>query len=108
VKVLCDEGVPLPLIKRFPSEWKVDRVQKIGLGGAIDGKILEAAEKFDVFVTTDKNIEAQHHPEKFKTPRYVLSTTSWPKLQNELDKIVNGITALCPQRGNLEDLPVDE
>jgi hypothetical protein len=66
------------------------------------------AEGYDVFVTTDKNIDHQQNPQKFKTPRYVLSTTSWPKLQEELDEIFNGSKALCPTRGNIQNFPADE
>lgn len=90
------------------SVESVDTVKKIGLSAEPDDKVLLAAENYDVFVTADKNIECQHRSGKFKTPRYVLPTTSWPKLQGKLDEIIAGIMALCPNRPNCDLFSVDE
>ena len=61
-----------------------------------------------MFVTADKNIEHQQNRGKFKTPRYILSTTSWPKLQDKVDDIIKEIIALCPSRDTIDRISVDE
>ena len=83
-------------------------VVRLGLRGASDTQVLTEAEDYDVFVTTDKQIEHQQNPKRFKTPRFVLPTPSWPKLQKQVESVISGIKALSGTRGDLDSINVDE
>jgi hypothetical protein len=63
-----------------------------------NGALLNAAEEagFDVFVTTDKNLQYQQTIERRRLAILVLWTTSWPHLQPHADYIVAAAQQLLP------------
>ena len=61
MRILLDEPVPRRLGAALASH-EVTTVPKCGWAGIKNGKLLElAATKFDVFLTTDQNIEFQQN-----------------------------------------------
>jgi predicted nuclease of predicted toxin-antitoxin system len=61
MKVLLDECTPR-LLKRLLSGFEVLTVQDLGWTGITNGALLAQAEgKFDIFITTDKNLRYQQN-----------------------------------------------
>jgi len=110
MKILADEGVPVPLLRTFPNAWSVDTVKGLGWGGKSDAEVLKLAEGngFEIFVTTDKNIVYQQNTKKLKIKVYALSTPSWPKLKVQLKEIIQNLWELCSERKDIVDLDIDQ
>jgi hypothetical protein len=51
---------------------------------------------FDAFVTTDQNLRYQENLTGLKLAIVVLSTTSWPSMQANLEQVIATINALRP------------
>src|SRR5689334_12709486 len=62
VRVLLDEQLPRQLAREFPSH-EVRTVQQQGWAGLKNGELLRRAAEagFEVFVTTDQNLEFQQN-----------------------------------------------
>ncbi|MBC7909126.1 MAG: DUF5615 family PIN-like protein [Pyrinomonadaceae bacterium] len=61
MKILLDECTPRVVKKRLP-ERDISTVQEMGWAGLKNGDLLVAAEgKFDIFITTDKNLRHQQN-----------------------------------------------
>ena len=65
-KLLLDECVPQRVRKSLP-EFEVYTTAYMGWGGIKNGKLLQLAvdNKFDLFLTTDKNLPYQQNATKF-------------------------------------------
>ena len=63
-----------------------------------NGALLAEAEKseFDVFVTTDRNLQYQQNLIDRKIAIVVLSTTSWPRIKAVSNLVVEAIEAASP------------
>jgi len=62
-----------------------------------NGDLLAAAEKsFDAFITTDQNLRYQQNLGGRRLAILVLPTTSWPEIQNYMNKVVDAVNALKP------------
>jgi len=98
---LFDQGTPLPL-KQYLSEHQVETAFELGWSRLTNGELLAAAEgRFDVLVTTDRNLRYQQSLSGRKLSVPVLPTTSWPKLQGQIQSIVTAL-ASCRQGEYLE------
>jgi hypothetical protein len=53
-------------------------------------------ERFEVFVTTDKNIISQQNLSRLTFSIVVLSSTSWPRIQIASDTVKSAIDAATP------------
>ena len=61
MRVLLDESVPRQLVAKLTGH-NVSTVQREGWSGVTNGALLkQAAERFDAFVTGDKNLEFQQN-----------------------------------------------
>jgi predicted nuclease of predicted toxin-antitoxin system len=59
MRIVFDQGTPTPLRRALP-EHEISTAFELGWGALDNGKLLDAAEsKFDVLVTTDKNLRYQ-------------------------------------------------
>jgi predicted nuclease of predicted toxin-antitoxin system len=68
VKILLDECVPARFARSLVGH-AVNTVPKHGWSGIKNGELPELAEKeFDVFVTVDRKLAAQHDLKKFRIP----------------------------------------
>lgn len=98
--VLLDECVPRPLKQQLP-EHEVSTVQELGWAGKRNGELLALirSSDFEVFVTTDQNIEKQQNLRKASVRVVVLIAKSnklrallplVPKLKDAIGKVARG------------------
>jgi len=96
VKVLFDQGVPVPL-RRSLLEHTVTTAHERGWSRLKNGDLLRQAEgTFDVLVTTDRNLRFQQNLKGRKLAILVLPTTSWPKIQAHVKAVTEALEALGP------------
>jgi hypothetical protein len=97
LKVLFDQGTPVPLKNHFSSHH-VSTAYELGWSTLKIGELLAAAEGngFEVFVTTDTNLAYQQNLSNRKIAIVVLTTTSWPRIQKSVAAIVIAIDAARP------------
>lgn len=71
---------------------------ELGWATLKNGELLAAAEShgFDVFVTTDTNLQYQQNLTQRKIAIVVLSTTSWPRIQKSIKAILTAIELAAP------------
>jgi len=76
----------------------VSTAYELGWSTLKNGELLSAAESngFEVFVTTDTNLAYQQNLSNRTNAIVVLSTTSWPRIQKNVAKIVNSIDQAKP------------
>jgi hypothetical protein len=97
LKILFDQGTPVPLRNHFSSHH-VSTAFELGWSTLKNGELLAAAEGngFEVFVTTDTNLAYQQNLSNRKIAIVVLSTTSWPRIQKSVAAILSAIDAARP------------
>ena len=94
MRILFDQGTPVPLKQHFPDH-QVMTAFELGWSRLTNGDLLATAEKqFDVLVTTDQNLCSQQSLVGRRLAVLVLPTTSWPRLQNRIAEIVRALTSL--------------
>ena len=54
------------------------------------------AEGFSALITTDQNLKYQQNPRGRTLAILVLPTTSWPKIQRQLEKVSAAVNSLQP------------
>ena len=92
MKLLLDESLPRPL-KYDLSEFYVKTVPEMGWSGRDNGDLLGLASKeFDLFVTTDKNIEYQQVIENYDIAIVVLDAVT--NRYKELIKLLPSLTEI--------------
>jgi hypothetical protein len=92
VKILFDQGTPLPL-RKFLQQHVVVTVYEKGWSLLKNGDLIRSAESeaFDVFVTTDSNLKYQQNLTNRSVAIVVLLSTSWPKIQRKANVVVAAI-----------------
>jgi hypothetical protein len=96
MKVLFDHGTPVPL-RHALTGHSVSTAYEMGWAKLDNGALLEAAEReFDILVTTDQNLRYQQTFSGRRLAILVLPTTSWPRMQTNLDRIRNILNAMRP------------
>lgn len=87
MKVLFDQGTPLPL--RNHLSHSIDTVAELGWSALENGELLDRAESrgFDVMVTTDQNLRYQQNLAERKIRVVVLMSTSWLRIQRRIPAI---------------------
>jgi hypothetical protein len=81
VKILFDQGTPVPLRRLLPGH-EVHTAYERGWPALLNGELLKAAEaeRFDAVVTTDKNMRHQQDIARLRLGILVLPTTDWSKI----------------------------
>jgi len=94
LKVLFDQGTPAPL-RNALANHEVSTAYEPGWATLKNGELLAAAEefKFEVFITTDKNLRYQQNLVSRSISIIVLSSTSWSRISKVSDKIVAVVEA---------------
>jgi hypothetical protein len=94
VLVLFDQGTPAPL-RHALAGHVVETAYERGGSSLKNGELIAAAESagFQVFVTTDKNLKYQQNLDNRNLAIVVLPTTSWPRLQQTLPRVVAAVAA---------------
>jgi len=96
VKILFDQGTPLPL-KRNLSKHTVATAFEKGWSRLMNGDLLAKAEQeFDVFITTDKNLKYQQNLKGRRIAVLVLPATNWPEIQSHTSEIESAVDRLRP------------
>ncbi|HEX8499742.1 MAG TPA: DUF5615 family PIN-like protein [Pyrinomonadaceae bacterium] len=97
MKVLFDQGTPVPLRNHLPRH-AVETAYERGWGGLKNGELLAHAEAegFDALVTTDQNLRHQQNLQGRKIGVIVLMTTSWPRIRPNVEPVVRAPDDLRP------------
>lgn len=94
MQVLFDQGTPVPL-RRYLAPHVVATVFEKGWNTLQNGELLRTAERegFEVLVTTDQNLKYQQNLKERQLAIVVLMTTSWPKIERQVDQAVVAINS---------------
>src|SRR5215212_3813069 len=105
MKVLFDQGVPVPLRREIPGH-AIDTLYERGWSTLENGKLLNAAEAdgYGVLVTTDQNLKHQQNLTGRRIAVVVLMSTAWPKIKQRVPEVVTAIDAVKP--GTLVEIPI--
>ena len=92
--VLFDQGTPAPLRHALVGH-AVETAYERGWSSLENGELIAAAEAagFEVFVTTDKNLKYQQNLAGRSIAIVVLHTTSWPRIQQALPRVVAAVAS---------------
>jgi hypothetical protein len=94
MRILFDQGTPVPL-KEYLVGHQVQTAFELGWSRLTNGELLAAAEgRFDVLITTDRNLRHQQPLSGRKLAVLILPTTSWPKLRGQVQGIVSALATL--------------
>ncbi len=96
MRILFDQGTPVPL-KQYLTGHQIETAFELGWSRVTNGELLAAAEgRFDVLVTTDRNLRFQQSLAGRKLAVLILPTTSWPRLQGHVQKISAALAGIKP------------
>ncbi len=96
MRILFDQGTPAPLRDALAGH-DVATAHEKGWSDLGNGELLRAAEgEFDVLVTTDQNLRHQQNLAGKRLAILVLSTTSWPRIQRQVAKVVEALRSIRP------------
>jgi predicted metal-dependent phosphoesterase TrpH len=92
VKVLFDQGTPVPLRHYLPLH-EVTTVYELAWSTLQNGLLISQAEAagFDVLVTTDRNWKYQQNLKERRLAVVVVLSTSWPKIQARVSAVVSAV-----------------
>jgi len=95
--ILFDQGTPVPL-RGVLSAHTVETAYERGWSRLTNGELLAAAEaaSFDVVVTTDQSLRKQQNLSRRHVAIVVLPTTSWPRIEQHSQTVVNMIESVKP------------
>ena len=105
MKVLFYQGAPAPLRKALAGQAVVTAHEK-DWSQLSNGDLITAAEesRFEVFVTTDKNLRYQQNLTGRRLAIIVLHTTSWPRIQRHLLEVIAAVDQA--QTGSYREISV--
>ena len=105
MKILLDECVPWPMHKLLVGH-ECTTAQKCGWGGIKNGELLKLAErKFDLFITSDQNIQYQQNLVGFRIAILELSTNDLHRINSAEALIRSAIDAAQPAQVQRLDIP---
>ena len=107
MRVFFDECVPHPL-RRLLTAYEIKTAQDMGWGRMKNGDLIRHAETggFEVFVTSDKNLQYQQNLQGRKIAILVLSTNYWPTLAKHHALVVSALAVIQPGQYLELTLPV--
>jgi len=105
LRILFDQGVPVPLRKGLPTH-EVATAFELGWSTLRNGELLSAAERdqFNLLVTTDQNLKYQQNMANRLISVIVLLSTSWPRIQKCIADIGAAVDRAKP--GSYEEVVV--
>jgi predicted nuclease of predicted toxin-antitoxin system len=97
VRVLFDQGTPLPLRDAL-VEHDVETAFERGWATLSNGELLRMAEAdgFEVLVTTDLNLKHQQNLLGRRIAVVVLTTPSWPRIRKTTALIAEALIGVVP------------
>lgn len=103
MKVLLDECTPR-VVKKLLPQYAISTVQEVGWSGLKNGELLKVADgKFDVFITTDKNLRHQQNLTKYKLAVILLPSNSVPVVVAVIAEIEAALAKI--QAGDFVEIP---
>jgi predicted nuclease of predicted toxin-antitoxin system len=104
LKVLFDEDVPRKLARSLPQH-EIHTVVSMKWGGIKNGALLALIERerFNVFLTGDKNMENQQRLEGRPFAVLIMSAINWPVISPHVRKISAALDDACPGTVNMID-----
>ncbi len=94
MRVILDENIPNQVASWFPAHV-VTTVQREGLSGTQNGRLVELIDqKFDVFVTADKNLRYQQNLSSRHIGILELPTNRLPLLLALKDRIISELDGM--------------
>ena len=97
MRVLFDQGNPISLRKHLAAH-QVATTFGLGWNNLKNGELLQKSEEsgFSVLVTTDQNLRYQQNLAGRKIAIVVLTTTSWPRIEREVERVAKAVDAAAP------------
>lgn len=92
MRILFDQGTPVPLRRHLPSH-QVVTVYELAWSTLQNGALIARAAEagFEVLVTTDQNLKYQQNLPERHLAVVVLLSTSWPKIQARISEVTRVI-----------------
>ena len=92
MRICFDQGTPAPLRQALQGH-SVSTAFELGWARLANGALLKAVEDagFELFVTTDQNLQYQQNLAARRVRVVILTTTSWPRIRVALEKVVQAI-----------------
>ena len=108
MRVLFDQATPVP-IRPFLVGHTVRTAAQQQWDTLKNGDLLTVAEQagFEVFLTTDKNIQYQLNMASRTIAVVVIGVQQWPALQPHVALVVAAVNAATPGSVTEVDIPVD-
>jgi hypothetical protein len=108
MKILLDECTPR-ILKRTLHGLEISTVQEMGWAGIKNGDLLALAEdRFDVFVTTDKNLRYQQNLTKRRLAIIELPTNKVPIVRSLAPQLQKALATIRPADFVSIELPETE
>lgn len=97
MRILFDHGTPAPLIEFLPGHT-VAKARDEGWETLTNSKLLDAAEaaRYDVLITTDKNISSQQNLRGRSIAIVVLGNSQWRIVERYVRRIAAAVNAATP------------
>ena len=99
MRILFDQGVPLPL-KGWLTSHDVETARQRGWSELLNGELLAAAQGtgFDLFITTDQNLRHQQDLSRFAIAVLVLMVANWPAVEPFASEIAGAVDKVQPRQ----------
>ncbi len=104
MKILFDQSAPAPL-RRLLASHAVETAYERGWSTLQNGELPAEAGEFDVFITADSNLKNQQNLKTRNIAIVVLSTTSWPRIEAERERIVSAVDSATPKSYTEVEIP---
>jgi len=97
MKILFDQGTPVPLRRYLPGHF-IDTAYEKGWSALTNGDLLKIAEQegYELLITTDRNLRYQQNLTTRQIAIVVLLSTSWPRIQRQTDRIQALVESVIP------------
>jgi hypothetical protein len=96
MRILFDQGAPVPLRGALTAH-EVATVFELGWARLENGDLLRSAEgRFDVFITTDRNLRHQQNLSGRRLAVLVLPTTNWLEIRRHGAELAAAVAAMKP------------
>jgi len=97
VRVLFDQGTPVPLRNHLAAH-QVSTTFELGWSNLKNGELRQQAKGngFSVLVTTDQNLRYQQNLTGRKITIVVLTTTSRPRIERAVERVVQAVDSAVP------------
>ena len=105
MKIVFDQGVPVPLRSKLVGH-EVYTAYELAWSTLKNGELLSAAEtaRYDLLITTDQKVKYQQNLVRRRISLVVLLSTSWPRIEKQVDAILAAIAGATP--GSYEEVPI--